>query len=169
MSLAQRCAQRLSKRSIRFFSTSPVTRDSSLPSTRIRALISLYHGSSTFITPANLSQRIDLAFTDSVNVHSDISTYQWSYNALTASMNDSRRGGSSKSHYFGVNLDYSDRTWSDQQGARQAQISSALWGTHIDGRPGLEAVLETDAINEKEAKLLDQTASSPQSPTGNKS
>jgi hypothetical protein len=73
-------------------------------------------------------------------------------------MNESRRGGSSKSHYFGVNLDYTDRTWSDQQGARQAKISSTLWGTHIDGRPGLEAVLETSAINEKEAKLLDETA-----------
>ncbi|KAF8573944.1 hypothetical protein K439DRAFT_1552471 [Ramaria rubella] len=68
------------------FSTSGTMRQrlqsTPLPPAKLRALITLYHPSSTFITPANLSQRIDLAFTDPLHLSQTASNQCWNYGAL---------------------------------------------------------------------------------------
>ncbi|KAF8592535.1 hypothetical protein K439DRAFT_1324482 [Ramaria rubella] len=132
-----------------------------LPPAKLRALITLYHRSSTFITPANLSQRIDLAFTDPLHSSQTVSDQRWNYGALQKRVQQNRGDSEVKSSdYLGVNLDYESMTWSDRRGARQSRVNATLWGTQVGGRPGLETVQETSATNERESKLLDQTAHS---------
>lgn len=61
--------------------------------------------------------------------------------------------------YNGTALEYGARSWSDEGGARETAVAGALWGVQTDSKPGLEAVLETTALNEKEEQLLGQTES----------
>ncbi|KAF8581338.1 hypothetical protein K439DRAFT_1354202, partial [Ramaria rubella] len=85
-----------------------------LPPAKLWALITLYHPSSTFITPANLSQRIDLTFTDPLHSSQTASNQRWNYGVLQRRVQQNQ--GDSEvisSDYLGVNLDYESMTWSD--------------------------------------------------------
>ncbi|KAF8524722.1 hypothetical protein JB92DRAFT_2702959, partial [Gautieria morchelliformis] len=132
------------------------------PPARVRALIVLYHRSSSFITPANLSSRIDNAFTETLSRTNTATTYQSSYKGLDARVRRNREteGTPPPLLYKWVVLnDFENTTWSGSQGERKAIVNAALWGIQIGGRPSLETVQETSATNEKENDLLDQTVS----------
>jgi hypothetical protein len=135
------------------------THSFALPPARLRALIVLYHRSSSFITPANLSSRIDNAFTETLSRTNTATTYQSSYKGLDARVRRNREAeGTPPLLYKGIALNgFENTTWSGSQGERKAIINAALWGIQIGGRPSLETVQETSASNEKESDLLDQT------------
>jgi hypothetical protein len=147
----------------RMFSICRVTQDApqsfALPPARLRALISLYHLSSTFITPANLSDRIDRAFTDARNA-TTLTTTIYSHAELQERVKVKRNEnpvGTGKAQYRGVFLDYTGRTWSDKRGVRQRRVANALWGTETDGKPALETVQETSIADENLSNLLAKT------------
>ncbi|KIJ56531.1 hypothetical protein M422DRAFT_22695 [Sphaerobolus stellatus SS14] len=164
-----RCSQRVLQRHTRSstplkgFSSSPKAREEEeypfrIPPERLRALISLYHQSSKFITPETLEARIDEAFTNVINVGTQGTTL-YTYEQLTSELESLRKGKgrSTLSSYNGTPLDYRvNASWSEQI-ARESTVGAALWGVQENGRPGLETVLETSVLNEKEKRLLRET------------
>jgi len=123
----------------------------------VRALISLYHRSASFINYDNLSERIDEQFTDPNNSPT-VAVRNFNYVNLTQQLAKSRENAGRQSPIFGnIDQDFSTRAWSDQQRYQDETISGALWGVEY-GRPGLEIILETNALNEKEQSLLEATA-----------
>lgn len=160
-SLCRSMSQNLLRDS-RGFSTSTLAREGSqpfrLPPARVRALIALYHRSSSFITPDQLSSRIDQAFTWTP-YKSDVISQHSSYQALQLYLQRSRAGNKKDAPYYrDVQLSYEQLTWSDKRGVRQARVKAALWGTQVGGRPALDTVLETSTTNKKASDLLDQTS-----------
>ena len=133
-------------------------RSFTLPPARLRALIALYHRSSSFITPANLSSRIDQAFTVTL-YKGDILSQHASYQALASYSQRKRVNEPQPPYYKDVRLYFDSTTWSDKRGVRQARVRATLWGTQVGGKPDLETVLETSATNDREGGLLDQTVS----------
>ena len=150
--------------SCRAFNTSVVAREGTrpfkLPEAKLRALITLYHRSSSFITPANLSSRIDSAFTGTSSIIGSSGTYSMEYRVLEAQVLHKRERTTPKSlNYRNVPLNNFDpTTWSGvMRGERQALVSATLWGIKVGGRPSLETVQETSATNKESGDLLDQT------------
>ena len=145
------------------FSTSVVVRKETqpftLPSARLRALITLYHRSSSFITPENLSSRIDSAFNgDSAQVGpSGVQLEE--YRALQSHVQRNREKKTRNLVYKSVPLNnFDSATWSGAvQSERKALVIAALWGIQVGGKPSLETVQETRAVNENLGDLLDQT------------
>lgn len=134
----------------------------SMPITRLRALINLYHDTKTMVTADNLSAQIDAEF---FNKHGKTSTFAdfYDYRKLYAAVADKRKGKPASLSIRGVPANVeSSRTWSDQSSDRETQIKGALWGTQIDGKAGLETILETIESAEREEQLINQTATDSQ-------
>ncbi|KAG2151992.1 hypothetical protein BD769DRAFT_1402512 [Suillus cothurnatus] len=123
---------------------------------RMRALVSLYHQCDTFITPENLSQKIDQAFvvqTNNVHFASNFDKRSFAeLKRLVAEREEEPR------HFFGkgnkppstglrVGLAPSSPN-SDQQ--RTARAMEALVGVSRDGKPLWTAVQENAAKIEKQ-------------------
>ncbi|RDB23232.1 hypothetical protein Hypma_009586 [Hypsizygus marmoreus] len=126
-----------------------------LPDAKMRALIALYHQADNFITPENLSQRIDEAFvSDTVESKLAFSRSNNPLKDLKNALADQRRAPKiaewdSESlmrtyHTNGV-------TWSTLRTARELKVVEALYGVNAtrvgDALPGLE-VLE-DSMKSK--------------------
>ncbi|KAL1742885.1 hypothetical protein HDZ31DRAFT_83813 [Schizophyllum fasciatum] len=139
-----------------------VASHASLPDARMRALISLYHQSSTFITPENLDQRIDEAFAFK-DLSSQISNHHYQITmrdlqrlvtrekqaprlTSVSGMMRGPSGGNTPEHVFSENLD-----------KRDVKMIEALYGVdRSDGRrflPGLDAV--RDEMERVEREILE--------------
>lgn len=134
----------------------------SMPTARLRALITLYHDTKTMVTAENLSAQIDAEF---LNNHGKTSTFAdfYDYRKLSDAVADKQKGKPASLIIRGVTVNVEpSRTWSDQTSEREAQIKGALWGTQIDGKAGLETILETIESAEREERLINQTATDSQ-------
>ncbi|KAG2077645.1 hypothetical protein BDR04DRAFT_560521 [Suillus decipiens] len=143
--------------SIAFVFKRHISRAASKHHVRMRALVSLYHQCDTFVTPENLSQKIDEAFvpqTNRVHLH-NINVEKRSFaelKRLVAEKEEEPR------HFFGRGMRpslaglrqglVSSSPNSDQQ--RAARAMEALVGVSRDGKPLWTAVQENAAKIEKQ-------------------
>jgi len=114
----------------------------------MRALISLYHQAETWITPENLSQRIDEAF---VPVEREVPKGEVLFSAQDLAERVARIRQAPKMIQWGAGskpaAQYeSGTTWSDGRSAREMKVMEALYGVDhsVPGplQPGLEMLLE---------------------------
>ncbi|GJJ07343.1 hypothetical protein Clacol_001544 [Clathrus columnatus] len=127
-----------------------------MPIDRLRSLITLYHNTKTMITPENLSEQIDAVF---LNKASTALSNFYTYEDLSAAVGEKRRGKLRSSMFKGVSMNIeSVQTWSDKKNDQEARIKAALWGTQVDGKAGLETVLEATERAENEERLVNETA-----------
>ncbi|KAG8696002.1 hypothetical protein FRC08_007432 [Ceratobasidium sp. 394] len=125
----------------------------SLSETKLRALIDLYHSSSSFITPENLSDEIDKAFTPQRSTRALVrpDTYQ----SLIVGRNEraaepdrvvpTSNETSSRYATFDIVPGGSYEEWSASKGERARMVKGALWGVDPLGKIGLETLLEAKA------------------------
>ena len=140
-----------------------------MTSTKLRALISLYHQADTFITPENLSQRIDEAFIPDagktpVQQGPDFMTVKRLEDELERQRMEpkvmepdtEKKGNPSPTH---------GGSWSGRVSAREGKVLEALYGVER-GRgnemlPGLDVVMEERERLRKDTEAdegrLDQT------------
>lgn len=114
-----------------------------LPPKKLRALVSLYHQSRTFITPENLDEAIDRAFAElpSVRVFGGRKTIDWP----TLRLEVKEREGLSK---FGLPETLNSVLSSYEAGyetreGRVEQAFDAMYGTWETDKPGLELLEDT--------------------------
>ena len=165
----------ISKTAVAASTTTPegkqVASHASLPDARMRALISLYHQSSSFVTEENLDQRIDEAFAYK-NMSSQIYNhhYQITMKDLEhlvrreraaprlTSVSGMMRGSS--------NGDAADLAFSDNLDKRDIKMIEALYGVdRSDGKrflPGLDAVRDEMERLEREISEDEQHHQQPQ-------
>ncbi|KAG8744903.1 hypothetical protein FRC10_009273 [Ceratobasidium sp. 414] len=127
----------------------------SLSETKLRALIDLYHSSSSFITPENLSDEIDRAFATQLFRHTLVRPD--TYYSLVSRRNERAAEpdrvvptvNETDGRQFGTfDIDTpsgSDEGWSASKGERSRMVKSALWGVDPFGKIGLETLLEAKA------------------------
>jgi len=118
-----------------------------LPQEKIRALISLYHQSKDFISPANLSDKIDEVFAKDFYVNSSVFA---GYNTLK-SMVDERKAapviGNAQTKEQIV-----AKVWPVGPAAKREQmVVDALYGVDED-MPGLETLLDEEGRIRKAAE-----------------
>ncbi|KAG1892707.1 hypothetical protein F4604DRAFT_48348 [Suillus subluteus] len=133
-----------------------ISRAASKHHVRMRALVSLYHQCDTFVTPENLSQKIDEAFVpqrNNVNFNSNMEKRSFAeLKRLVAEREEEPR------HFFGKGVKpspaglraalASSSPNSDQQ--RTARAMEALVGVSRDGKPLWTAVQENASKIEKQ-------------------
>jgi hypothetical protein len=122
----------------------------------MRALVSLYHQCDTFVTPENLSQRIDEAFVPQKNNVNTTSNYDKRSFAELKRLVAER--GQEPRHFFGKGIKpsptglkislASSSPNNDQQ--RTARAMEALVGVSRDGKPLWTAVQENASKIEKQ-------------------
>jgi hypothetical protein len=123
---------------------------------KMRALIELYHQSNTFITPENLSRRIDEAFIDP-DTHSSLAAVKRkmmhdNYRTLTDQVQERRRMPRIGSMPPPIGMTTQDLLWSRSRTTREATAQAALFGTSewAFQRPGLEELqAESEEIQEQ--------------------
>jgi hypothetical protein len=136
---------------------------------KLRALISLYHQADTFITPENLSQRIDEAFippnqyvgTTPVQQGPDFITVKRLEDELERQRMEpkvmepdtERKGSPSNTHGQGGG-------WSERMDAREEKVLEALYGVER-GRngqmlPGLDLLMEERERLGKDREAIEQ-------------
>lgn len=132
-----------------------------LPDAKMRALISLYHQSDTFITPENLLERIDEVFLPSdpsASIRPPI-TLRDLHNALHDQRNAplSTEWDSAPSALLASDYPESKNEWSAMTDARELKVIEALYGVDTTHNrvtmPGLE-VLE-ESVDTLEQNLAD--------------
>lgn len=138
---------------------SPVQSHHTLPSAKMRALISLYHQADTFITPENLLQRIDDAFVPQI-LDSGLARRNVTLQDLKGVLNSQRKAPkiSDWDQEAVVSRKYSEGgaigQWSSLKTSRELKVIEALYGvdtTHPQKiLPGLEVVLEEGALKKRE-------------------
>jgi hypothetical protein len=120
-----------------------------LPSAKMRALISLYHQSDTFITPENLSQRIDEAFIPSETQTGLGHSFGDGYTDLTNALHNMRQKPKLRVWDRENVVVQMDDLWSSAKGGRESKVIEALYGVDItpsrEVLPGLEALEESAA------------------------
>ena len=115
-----------------------------LPPKKLRALVSLYHQSGSFITPENLDEAIDRAFTEppSVRIFGNRRLIDWPSLRLEAK----ERDGLSK---FGLPetlnsvLSMYEAGYYEEREKRVEQVFDAMYGTWETDKPGLELLQDT--------------------------
>ncbi|KAF9468946.1 hypothetical protein BDZ94DRAFT_554390 [Collybia nuda] len=122
-----------------------------LPSVKMRALISLYHQADTFITPENLSQRIDDAFVPQ-KPDSRLDRRNVTLKDLKGVLDAQRKAPrvSDWDQEAVVSRQYSDAAemgqWSSLKTSRELKVIEALYGVDTTHPrkilPGLDVVLE---------------------------
>ena len=147
--IARKAASR-AKPLMRCMSSKPNSQESppgfSLPPKKLRALVSLYHQSRSFITPENLDEAIDSAFAEppSVRAFGGRRTVDWPSLRLEVK---ERREHTSK---FGLPetldsesvLSVFDAKYEEREG-RVEQVFDAMYGTVEMDKPGLELLRDT--------------------------
>lgn len=126
----------------------------SLPDAKMRALISLYHQTDTFITPENLSQRIDDAFVPQDRLDNKLGRKTISMRDLSSALTEQRKAPKA--------IEWDDETlmkrevafnmnWSSLKTARELKVVEALYGVNAtqvgEVLPGLEIVEEAAKSN----------------------
>jgi hypothetical protein len=130
----------------------------------MRALISLYHQSDTFITPENLSQRIDDTFIPQETQTGLGHSFGDGYKDLTIALNDMRRKPKLRDwDRETVPARMADKTqWSSSKGGREWKVIEALYGVDITPSrevfPGLEALEESAAPKRQDGSADDWEA-----------
>jgi len=123
----------------------------------MQALISLYHQSKDFISPANLSDRIDEVFAKDFYVNSSMFT---GYNSL-ASMTAERKAAPAVGNAQ-TKEQIATRTWAVGPAARRERmVFDVLYGVDKD-MPGLETLLDEEG-RIREAAKEDKATGSPSS------
>jgi hypothetical protein len=135
----------------RHVSTKAAKSYNTLPSAKMRALISLYHQSDSFITPENLSQRIDDAFVPQ-KLSSRLDRRNVTLQDLKGVLDAQRKAPkvSDWDQEAAVSRQYTDTSnmgqWSSLKTSRELKVIEALYGvdtTHPQKiLPGLDVVLE---------------------------
>jgi len=131
----------------------------SLPSAKMRALISLYHQADNFITPENLSERIDQAFVPEIPQMKGSTAVQVQdlENALIAQRSSPKF--TQWNHDRAINprvasMDGMD--WSTRRTAREQKVIEALYGVDLTQPygvlPSLEALEESKEVIERSIK-----------------
>lgn len=122
---------------------------------RLRAYVSLYHQSSSWVTPENLDAYIDRVFVpENLNIsntygksHLYLNRRKEDFENLLASRDGSPRyGAPDELHY--INIKNPPAVNGSQQQLSVASVSeihAALWGNDVSRKPGLGSV--KDAIN----------------------
>ncbi|KAG5646424.1 hypothetical protein DXG03_003474 [Asterophora parasitica] len=123
-----------------------------LPDEKLRALISLYHQTDTFITPENLSQRIDEAFVSSYEVplKKSLPSIRDLETALTNQRNAPKIAEWDQETLVDRTIDdlYNPvyQRWSGVKTGRELKVVEALYGVNAaelgSTLPGLEALRE---------------------------
>ncbi|KAF5387797.1 hypothetical protein D9615_000187 [Tricholomella constricta] len=123
-----------------------------LPDEKLRALIALYHQTDTFITPENLSQRIDEAFLSSSEAHVKkyIPTVKDLQSALAVQRKAPKISEWDQETLRDRNVDEiynpSYMNWSGVKTGRELKVVEALYGVNAtelgSTLPGLEALRE---------------------------
>ncbi|KAH7344939.1 hypothetical protein B0J17DRAFT_21285 [Rhizoctonia solani] len=123
-----------------------------LSPSKLRALIDLYHSSSSYITPENLSDTIDATFAPLRHVPNMNIRYQ-SYRDLVAQRDEldtePDRVVPTANELGGRGYGTADSIggalaggWSTSKGERTRMVKAALWGVDSRARIGLETLLE---------------------------
>ncbi|KAH9938430.1 uncharacterized protein B0H18DRAFT_1112587 [Fomitopsis serialis] len=120
---AKRCAS--SSSSVAKRPTTPV------PKERMRALVSLYHQSSQFVTPSNLSATIDYEF---------VTKHAWERAMAADALKASPKIGDSRVPHATDSVEM----WSGSRHEKEQKVMRALYGLEAGQRPGLE-VLEDES------------------------
>ena len=113
----------------------------------MRALISLYHQSKGFISPENLSDKIDEVFAKDFYANSSMFA---GYNSLVSMVNE--RKAAPTIGNVQTKEQIATRTWSVGPAAKREQmVIDALYGVNED-LPGLEALLDEEGRIHEAAK-----------------
>lgn len=123
-----------------------------LPDAKMRALISLYHQADTFITPENLSDRIDAAFVPPT-IDTKLGRRLVTVEDLKNALSDQRKAAKFTEwdeNTFYRPRDYTSVNWSSLKTAREMKVIEALYGvsTLPTGQvlPSLEALEDVESI-----------------------
>ncbi|KAF8609341.1 hypothetical protein BDV93DRAFT_518175 [Ceratobasidium sp. AG-I] len=121
----------------------------SLPPARLRALIDLYHSSSTFVTPETLSDEIDKAFAPVrptlLNLGKSYKDLLYKRDELDAEPDRVVPSANEEDGRY-VRFDIMDDAgWSASKGERDRMVKAALWGVDPMAKIGLETLLEAKA------------------------
>ncbi|KAG2158892.1 uncharacterized protein EDB93DRAFT_430033 [Suillus bovinus] len=123
-----------------------ISRAASKHHVRMRALVSLYHQCDTFVTPENLSQKIDEAFvrTKDLNFNTNIEKRSFAeLKRLVAEREEEPRHFFGKSIRSSIGLDASLASSSPNSAQqRMAKAMEALVSVSQDGKPSWTAVQE---------------------------
>jgi hypothetical protein len=118
----------------------------SLPPAKMRALISLYHQSESFITPENLSARIDQAFLGQeslARVASPNATLTDLRRIIQKRKENPRMGVWGDDRYLSQRPEQMAPGWSGGFSFREQSVMNALYGVDQGGKPGLEVLEES--------------------------
>lgn len=109
----------------------------SLPPQKLRALVSLYHKSDTFLTPETLDAAIEKEFADVIK-HAAYTEY--TYGRLREDLD--RRRSEPEVGRSGLSANVGTERWSDQSSMREKLVKTALYGLEDDNHAGLDVLLE---------------------------
>jgi hypothetical protein len=114
-----------------------------LPPKKLRALVSLYHQSRSFITPDNLDEAIDRAFAEppSVRIFGNRRTLDWPSLRLEVKEREHRSKFGLPETLTSVLAMYEDG-YEEREG-RVEQVYDAMYGTWQTDKPGLELLQDT--------------------------
>lgn len=124
-----------------------------LPPKKLRALVSLYHQSKSFITPENLDEAIDRAFSDppSVRITGNRRLVDWP--SLRLEVKDrSRLSKFGLPETLNSALSLYEVGYYDEREKRVEQVFDAMYGTVETDKPGLELLQDTWVDVEKRLK-----------------
>ena len=124
-----------------------------MPERRLRALVSLYHQSSSWVTPENLDAYIDNVFTPENLYLSQksgmLGVYTEKNKEDLVQILKKRKGtheyGCQDSNLIVNNYKTTHLSLNEQELASKnsCQIHSALWGNDVSTKPGVESVMDT--------------------------
>jgi len=136
--------------------SAPQRPTSSLPPHKLRALISLYHQSRDFISPNNLSDKIDQVFATGFYSSNDSGLRFASYGNLLGTLRQRRslpRIGESNMQTFS-----NEPPWSSLA-KREDEVFHALYGVDNLKMPGLDALLDEEKKIQEMSKEDKETSS----------
>jgi hypothetical protein len=120
---------------------------SNLSPEKLRALVSLYHRSESFITRENLESAIDHAFLDQTEMSGSSQYNEKHFLDLQNELNERRsypKFGDTKGASTGGGS-YGFVPWSTgERSGREVEVQSALYGTDTTGAPGLELLQDEE-------------------------
>lgn len=129
-----------------------------LPPKKLRALVSLYHQSKSFITPENLDEAIDRAFAEPPSVRVFGSQRLIDYPSLRLEVKERKRLSK-----FGLPetlnsvLNMYEVGYYEERERRVEQVFDAMYGTSETDKPGLELLQDTwvDVEQRLKGEVLD--------------
>jgi len=147
----------------RYVSSDATKCHGSLPPAKMRALISLYHQTQTFITPDNLSERIDAALTDNelTNMYNNPTTRLEDLRNMVRDRRVLERFTEPEDAYTMPEMRFGTMgpAWEETKALRERRVVQALYGADAYGTPGLEVLEESaERIQQSLAEDLEQLA-----------